>query len=95
MPHAVASVPTKNASRYMQQLSKHWGHKAEAVFDTANSRIDFGDETVVTMQAAEETLHIDVACAAERLERFTQVVEDHIKRFAFREELAFSWSQPQ
>ncbi|MGD9914374.1 MAG: DUF2218 domain-containing protein [Rhizobiaceae bacterium] len=95
MPHATVSVSTRNASRYMQQLSKHWGHKAEAVFDTASSRIDFGDETVVTMQAGAEALHIDVACAPERLERFTQVVEDHIQRFAFREELDFAWSQPQ
>lgn len=95
MPHAVASVPTKNASRYMQQLSKHWSHKAEAVFDTANSRIDFGDDTVVTMQATPETLHVDVSSPSDKLERFTEVVESHINRFAFREELAFAWSQAQ
>lgn len=95
MPHSVASVTTKHASRYMQQLSKHWSHKGEAVFDTATSRIDLGEGRLVTMQASPETLHVDVDCDAERIERFAQVVEDHIKRFAFREELSFNWSPKQ
>ena len=30
MPIVSANVPTVNASKYMQQLCKHWSHKQEA-----------------------------------------------------------------
>ena len=31
--HSHAEVATANASRYLQQLCKHFGHKVEASFD--------------------------------------------------------------
>jgi hypothetical protein len=44
------------------------------------------------MDADDKALHIAVAADdATSLERLETVVADHIKRFAFREELAFEW----
>ena len=33
--HAVATVPTAHASRYLQQLCKHWSHKLPVEFDAS------------------------------------------------------------
>ena len=30
---STATVPTKSASRYLQQLCKHWAHNLEVEFD--------------------------------------------------------------
>ena len=36
-----ATVPTEHASRYLQQLSKHWSHKFDVNFDAHKSAIAF------------------------------------------------------
>ena len=58
-----ATVPTKNGSRYLQQLCKHWSHKFETDFDAQRGVIAFpmgpmrvaaGAETLtVTIEAGE------------------------------------------
>lgn len=35
-----ADVPTAHASRYLQQLCKHWAHRFEVTFDPHQGRID-------------------------------------------------------
>ncbi|MCK9540745.1 MAG: DUF2218 domain-containing protein [Novosphingobium sp.] len=88
-----AVVPTTSASRYLQQLCKHWSHKFETEFDAAMGRIELpfgrlemaagGDALTLTLHPAEGA---DV-------ERFKDVVASHLDRFAFREApLAYGWS---
>ena len=36
-----AHIPTANASRYLQQLCKHWSHKFETEFDPQSGIIAF------------------------------------------------------
>ena len=38
---AAASVPTANASRYLQQLCKHWTHNLEVEFTPEHGRVTF------------------------------------------------------
>jgi len=46
------------------------------------------------MEADASALHITVSTdEGGSLERLETVVADHIKRFAFREELTFDWKQ--
>ena len=54
-----------------------------------------GIRTVAVYSDADaKALHIAVAADdATSLERLETVVADHIKRFAFREELAFDWQK--
>ena len=88
---AVASIATANASRYLQQLCKHWSHKFVTEFDAAAGRIDFEGATL-SLGAAAGTLTLTLAAAnAGRVARMESVVADHLKRFAFREELVIDW----
>ena len=91
MPTSRADVATEHGSKYLQQLCKHWAHKFAVAFDPHHGTIELSLGTTV-MDADPSALRIAVTAAdAETLERLETVVADHIKRFAFREELAFDW----
>jgi hypothetical protein len=99
---ATANVPTAGASRYLQQLCKHWAHNLAVTFDAKEGRIVFpkdarglnfpGDGTVI-LTAHETGLEVRVdATAPEQLEGLKGAVARHLDRFAFREApLAFNW----
>ena len=93
MPSSHANVTTAYASRYLQQLCKHWAHKFPVEFDPNHGTIDLSlGRTVMDADAA--ALHITVSTdEGGSLERLESVVADHIKRIAFREELIFDWKQ--
>ena len=94
MPRSTATVATEHASRYLQQLSKHWSHKLAVEFDPQRSAIDFGDGRKVELTATDAALDIEVTSADEsKLPQLEEVVAVHIKRFAFREELDFAWTK--
>ena len=91
MPTSRVDVTTAYASRYLQQLCKHWAHKFPVEFNPTHGSIDLSLGRTV-MDADEAALHIVVSTdEAGSLERLESVVADHIKRFAFREELTFDW----
>jgi len=91
MPSSRADVATEHASRYLQQLCKHWAHKFPVEFDPNHGSIDLSLGRTV-MDADSSALHITVSTdEGGSLERLESVVADHIKRFAFREELTFEW----
>lgn len=81
-----AAVPTPNASRYLQQLCKHWAHKMDVTFTPDVGSIAFpGGATLgMTAHADRLDLRLDVPHAGD-LERMQGVVAEHLDRFAFRE----------
>lgn len=86
-----AHAITPNASRYLMQLCKHFRHKVPADFTEVQGRVDFPFGLVV-MSVSGDQLNID--CRAESLEAFLKlqyVLDDHLKRFAWREKLELSW----
>lgn len=87
-----ATVPTENGSRYLQQLCKHWSHKFEVSFDAEKGEIAF-PMGPIRMLAEAETLIVTIEPTPDAdVERFKQVVADHLDRFAFREApLPFDW----
>lgn len=93
MPHSTALVPTEHASKYLQQLCKHWSHKLEVSFDAQQGTVRF-PEAVATMAAEPDGLRVVVeAEQAEIVERMKVVVSSHLDRFAFREApLRFDWT---
>jgi len=95
MPASHATVPTAAASRYLQQLCKHWSHKFAVEFTLAHGTIPFDATRRCTLDAspAELLLHVEAADDA-TLERMQGVVIDHLKRFAFREDLGeVTWTR--
>jgi hypothetical protein len=99
---AATSVPTSHASRYLQQLCKHWAHNLEVEFTPERGRVTFprnargadhpGD-AVVTFDARSDALDIRLDASSEaQLEGVKGAVERHLDRFAFREApLTFNW----
>ena len=86
-----ADVTTEHASRYLQQLCKHWAPKFPVTFDPTHGEIELTIGKTV-MDAEATALRIGLTASdATQLEQLERVVEDHIKRFAFREELVFKW----
>lgn len=87
-----AIVTTASASRYLQQLCKHWSHKFDVTFDAHRGRVPLplGPVDLVADEAA-----LTVTCTVAEggdMARMQQVVADHLNRFAFREgELVFDW----
>ncbi len=91
---SIAHVPTASASRYLQQLCKHWSHKFAVSFDPARGVIPFGNGAVATLDAGDDMLAVRIEAAdADQLARMQRVVAEHLDRFAFREApLAFEWA---
>lgn len=87
-----AQVPTTSASRYLQQLCKHWNHKFETDFDEQQGVIAF-PMGPIRLSASPDTLTVTIEPQPDTdVERFKQVVADHLDRFAFREApLPFDW----
>jgi len=90
---SVARVPTHSASRYLQQLAKHWSHKMAVTFTTEEGTIDFPNGSRLAMRADSETLDVMLTVPeSEDAERMKGVVASHLDRFAFREApLTFDW----
>lgn len=87
-----AEAPTKFASRYLQQLCKHWSHKFPVEFTPTRGQIDLPLGRCA-LEASENGLLVtlDGAPGEVSLEKFQQVVVRHLGRFGFREELVFDW----
>lgn len=97
-----AAVPTANASRYLQQLCKHWQHNLTVEFDADHGTVVFPRDArgashpgdgLVTFDAAPDTLNVRIdATSAEQLDGLKGAVARHLDRFAFREApLTFDW----
>ena len=91
MARATADVATENASKYLQQLCKHWAHKMVTEFDPARGRVDFPSGAQLFLEAGSSSLTLQLDAEPDSLARMEEVVADHLKRFAFREELQFDW----
>lgn len=86
-----ARIPTEKASRYLQQLCKHFEHKLPVTFDPQAGAITFA-VGACTLAADEDALTLSLEAADEaQLAQLQDVVARHLVRFAFREELAIDW----
>ena len=99
---ATGFAATEKASRYLQQLCKHWEHNLKVEFTAERGTIVFPRDArganwpadaLVTLEAKADGMAIRVdASAPEQLEGLKGAVERHIDRFAFREEgLKYEW----
>lgn len=88
MAVSTACIATPNGRRYMTQLCKHWAHKFEVVYDETQGLVPFAADRRCRMAADDAglTLTIEIEDAGQ-MERMQEVVIDHLKRFAFREDL--------
>jgi len=91
MMQSEARIATERASRYLQQLCKHFAHKLPTSHTPQEGRIEFG-MGVCALQAEPETLVLTAdAPDAESLDRLEGVVARHLERFAFRDKPEIRW----
>ncbi len=87
-----ATIATDHAQWYLAQLCKHFGQKVPASFEGREGRITF-DIGETALRATPETLMVlGRAEDPDKLSRLEQVIERHLRRFAFSEpDLAVDW----
>ena len=84
---------TTSASRYLQQLCKHWSHKAATEFTQTHGTISFDSGNRVELTATDAGLEIAVSTpSGGDLDQWKDVVEKQLVRFAFREDFAIDWA---
>jgi hypothetical protein len=93
MSAATAEISTEWGSRYLGQLCAHFSHNKElAVSLQENSgiiRFPAGD---CVLRTTSDTLHLELDCRDQAsLERLQSVIDQHLKRFAFREPPEIAW----
>lgn len=99
---AIAGVLTAHASKYLQQLCKHWQHNLAVEFTPEHGTVTFPRDArgatwpadaLVTFDAGPDTLSVRIdASDDEHVEAMKGVVARHLDRFAFREApLTFDW----
>lgn len=102
MLSTTAHVPTVHASKYLQQLCKHWQHSLAVesnaergfiVFPKDARGADWTADGKATLVAGAEALTVMIEASSEaHLEALKGTVARHLDRFAFREApLAFHW----
>jgi uncharacterized protein len=95
MPTSQARVQTAEASRYLQQLCRHWSHKFAVEATPEHGTVPFGENRICTFDAEPDALLMRIATPDPAgLTRLENVVSDHLTRFAFRENLGeITWSR--
>jgi hypothetical protein len=92
MTQSTATIQTEHASRYLQQLCKHFGHKIPVEFTKTEGRISFdGNDCLLKADGGILTITLrtpDTATA----ERLQDVVVRHLDRFAFRDRPEIRWA---
>jgi hypothetical protein len=92
---SIAEVKTTNGAVLMRHLCQHWGHKFRVECGVSSGRIEL-PQAVCVLKAAPDALEVRVELAdgADQA-RIETVVEEHLKRFGFREELVFAWNREE
>ena len=88
MTSITTRVPTAYASIYLQKLCKHWAHRLEVAFDTANGRVAFAADKICNMAADGEGLNLTITAPESDANRLAGVVFDHLKRMANHDDFA-------
>ena len=92
MNSSTLHLKTAHASKYLQQLGKHFGHKVPVTFTPSEGEVTLPFGTC-EMAATDTDLSITVLGKPRDLDRLEQFVGDHLARFAFRENPELTWQR--
>tara|TARA_R100001143_G_scaffold61776_3_gene63421 strand:- start:284 stop:616 length:333 start_codon:yes stop_codon:yes gene_type:complete len=93
MPTCFAAVETENASKYLMQLCKHFAHKVDVDYDSAQAPVEFPPGRCM-MTAEGSTLSFYCRSGEDRgIAVMQHILSDHLTRFAWREDITFDWRE--
>lgn len=76
---------TSHASKYLQQLCKHFGHKVTVNYDAEKGRVNF-PFGIAELNASDTALHVTITVTDPDLTaRAQDAIDSHLVSFAFRE----------
>ncbi len=93
MSASTADIRTEWGSRYLGQLCAHFSHNSELAVSLQENRgmIRFPAGDCV-LNATASVLHLELDCRDDAsLEKLQDVIDKHLKRFAFREPPEIEW----
>ena len=88
------TMPTDRPERYAKQLAGHWAARGDLVEGGSSTTLTFETGQVVVMRPGAGRLDLEVSVPEEgdlTVDRWAQVVADHLQRFGQREELQVTW----
>jgi len=86
------TVATNRPERYAKQLASHWATRGPATDEDGATVLRWETGQVITMRPAEVALEVEVSVPDEGdVDRFADVVKDHLERFGQRDELDLVW----
>ena len=92
MTRSTLHLTTSHASKYLQQLAKHFEHKVPVTFTPSEGQVSLPFGTC-DMAATDTALSITVLGQSRDLGRLEQFMGDHLARFAFRENPVLTWQR--
>ena len=92
MSQTIATFETANASRYLQQLCKHFGHKVPTQFTPTLGHVSlpWGE---CDFTATDSALTLQATASQSKLPKIERFLADHLARFAFREPHTLVWQR--
>jgi len=92
MTRSKLHLNTAHASKYLQQLGKHFGHKVPVTFTPKDGHVTLPFGTC-EMAATDAELSITVLGETRDIAHLEHFLGDHLARFAFRENPTLTWQR--
>ena len=93
MAESHAIFKTDRASRYLQQLCKHFAHKVKSEFDATTGRVEFPPGLCHMTADGESLAFYCQSGKAQGLLVMQGIIDNHLKRFAWCEEFELAWAE--
>ncbi len=85
------SIATQHASKYLQQLCKHFAHKVTVQYSPEEGRVAFQPGRCLMNADAEVLNFYCLAQEDHAIPVIKGIIDQHLVKFAWREELAYDW----
>jgi uncharacterized protein len=92
MPTTRTTVATRDPSRLLIRLAKHWAHRFAVERDGNRAVIDFGDSRCELLANPTDIVALVTADDASSLPQLETVVAEHLGRMAGDEVLKIEWT---
>lgn len=87
------SMATDRPGRYAKQLASHWANRGPVTDDDGATVMRWTTGQVILMRPVDGALKVEVSVPDDAdIDRFAQVVKEHLERFGQRDELNVVWS---
>lgn len=87
------TVETAHASKYLQQLCKHFAHKVTVKYSPEEGRVTFPPGRCLMNADSEKLAFYCLANEKQAVPIVKSIIDKHLVKFAWREELSYEWRE--